>query len=477
VAQSNLIFMSIFDRQVQLLSDIYPEHVWIEIADLAESTSPLELSRYTIEQISNYLIDLGLVVKAAFPTEELYLPLISRAIDGFGLLIAGVRVAFIPSNSIDLAGFEIEQEWVDLSNWAADYYVPFQLDREQNYIHLWGFIAHQSVQQQANLDRTLRTYEVDSADLIAELEQLWLSCELLNAGELTSERGVIHSLAPLSTSAATATIERLQQYKSVFSPRLLLPFAEWGAIMNIPEYLHLYAHPMPVITKISNWFRSQVESIDRVSHNSKNYDWLTIDQIDRQPQLLPGYYQTHDLKDRFNLRGVALDTEREIQRAVYNLYANQNPNQKIELPPNVDSPVLLLTYLIQHTTDRTLCWQAVEYLWKIAPDNNQNWHRRIKDLGLVMQGHKLGLMVAAIPLLDGTYTILNRVYPIGTEACLPPNVQLNLLSESGERLYQVESRATAIDSYIQLYFTASVGDFFNVCISMNGSSITEAFII
>ena len=247
--------------------------------------------------------------------------------------------------------------------------------------------------------------------------------------------------------------------------------------MNTPEYLHLYARPLPVITKISNWFRSQVESIDRA--------WLTIDQIvggaspweNRQPQLLPGFFQAHDLKDPFAFGNKTPSIEQEIQRAVDNLYANQNPDRKVDLPANVDSPLLLLTYLIQHTTDLTLCWQAVEYLWKIAPDNNQNWHRRIKDLGLVMQGHKLGLMVAAIPLLDGTYTILNRVYPIGTEACLPPNVQLNLLSESGERLYQVESRATAIDSYIQLYFTASIGDFFNVCISLNGSSITEAFII
>ncbi|WP_309742435.1 DUF1822 family protein [Chamaesiphon sp. OTE_20_metabat_361] len=484
--------MSIFDRQVQLLSEIYPEHVWIDITDLA-SASPLELSRYTIDKISNYLSDLGLVVKAAFPTEELYLPLISKAIDGFGLLIAGVRVAFIPSDSIDLAGFEIQQEWVDLNNWAADYYVPFQLvgvgdslpsgtasrneNREHNYIHLWGFISHQSVQKKANLDRTLRTYEVDSADLIAELEQLWLSCELLNAGELTSERGSVCALAPLSASAATATIDRLQQHKSVFSPRLLLPFEEWGAIMNTPEYLYLYARPLPVITKISNWFRSQVESIDRVSNYINEGGWLTIDRIDWQPQLLPGFFHAHDLKDLFAFGNTILSTEQEIQRAVDNLYANQNPARKVDLPANVDSPLLLLTYLIQHTTDLTLCWQAVEYLWKIAPDNNQNWHRRIKDLGLVMQGHKLGLMVAAIPLLDGTYTILNRVYPIGTEACLPPNVQLNLFSESGERLYQVESRATAIDSYIQLYFTASVGNLFNVCISMNGTSITEAFII
>jgi Protein of unknown function (DUF1822) len=472
--------MSTFDRQTQLLSQIYPEHIWIEIADLADN-SPLELSRYTIEKISNYLIDLGLVVKSAFPTEELYLPLISKTIEGFGLSVSGVRIAFIPSNSIDLAGFEIQQEWVALSNWAADYYVPFQIvgeasrneNREHHYLHLWGFISHQSVQQKAYLDRTLRSYEVDSADLIADLEHLWLSCELVNAGDLASERGEVCALAPLSTSAVTAAIERLHQHQSVFSPRLLLPFEEWGAIVNTPESLRLYTSPTSVINKVANWFRSQVAAIENITDRG----WLTIEQIYRQPQLLPGFYHVRDRKDLFALRDTTLSDEREIYRAVHNLYINQNPAQKLELPDNIDSPLLLLTYLIQHTADQTLRWQAVEYLWKIAPENNQNWHRRLKDLGLVVQGYRLGLMVAAIPLLDGTYAILNRVYSIGNEECLPPNVQLNLCSEQGDRLYQVESRSPAIDSYIQLYFIASMGDLFNVRISMNGNSVTEAFVI
>jgi Protein of unknown function (DUF1822) len=469
--------MSIFDRQTQLLSEIYPEHVWIETTDLPESLGSTALNRYAIEKIRNYLIDLGLVVKSIFPTEESYLPLISQAVDGFCLLIAGVRVAFIPSNSIDLASFEIHQEWIDLSNWAADYYVPFQIDLESHYLHLWGFISHQSIRKKAYLDRILRSYEIDSADAIADLDSLWLSCELVNGGSLASERGEIPSLAPLSATSAAAAIDRLKQHRSIFSPRLLLSFEEWGAILNTPEYLQLYAHPVATITKIANWFRSQVTSIEQVSENIAAQGWLTIEQIYQQPQLFAGYYHTRGQKEQFVDRKSTLNTEQEIERSVKNLYANQNPTYQVDLPTDIDSPLVLLTYLIQHTTDQTLRWQAAEYLWKIEPENNQHWHRRIKDLGLVMQGYKLGLMVAAIPLLDGTFAILNRVYPIGAEACLPASVQLNLLSESGDRLYQVESRSTVNDSYIQLYFTASVGDLFNVCISMNGHSITEAFAI
>jgi Protein of unknown function (DUF1822) len=478
--------MSTFEQQTQFLSKIYPEHTWIEIEKIPEATSFEKLNRIAIEQISNYLVDMGLVVKTAFPTEDSYLSLVSKVVDGFVILVSGVKVAFIPSQNIDLAGFEIHQEWIDLDNWAADYYVPFQIvgvgeasacaeasrneNCEYNYLHLWGFISHQSIQQKADLDRTLRSYEIDSADLIT-LDTLWVSCELVGKG-IASERGKVPHLAPLSTSAAAATIDRLQQHQSVFSPRLLLSFEEWGAIMNTPEYLHRYAHPVPAITKIANWFHSQVTTIDRVAQG-----WLTIEQIYQQPQLLPGYYHTRGQKDRFLVSGVALSNEQEINRAVNNLYTNQNPTCQVDLPANIDSPLVLLTYLIQHTTEQTLRWQAAEYLWQIAPENSQNWQRRIKDLGLVIQGHKLGLMVAAIPLLDGTYAILNRVYPIGSEAYLPPNVQLSLLSEHGERLYHVESRSTVMDSYIQFYFTASVGDLFSICINLNGASINEAFSI
>mgnify|MGYP005609240687 FL=1 len=187
--------MSIFDRQTELLTKIYPEHVWLDITDVEISLTKAELNQRWIEKISTYLTDLGLVVKLIFPNEELYLPLISELVDGFVLSVSGIKVAFIPSEDLDLAGFEVQQEWVDLSNWVADYYVPIQIDREYNYLHLWGFISHQSIQQKANLDRTLRSYEVESTDPIEDLQILWLSCELVNDCELAS-RGTIPHMTP-----------------------------------------------------------------------------------------------------------------------------------------------------------------------------------------------------------------------------------------------------------------------------------------
>jgi Protein of unknown function (DUF1822) len=470
--------MSILSSKIQLLSEIYREHLWIDVdfRNLDPDLSRSELNRFCMAAVSKYLSqDLNLVIESTFPSEELYFSAISASIDGFALAISGAKVVFIPSQDLDLMGFEVEREWVDLSNWAADYYVPIQVDIAHNYLHLWGFIAHQDLQQNANLDRDLQSYEVESEDLIDDLETLWVSCELVANGELALERGKMTRLAALSEVEAKSLIDRLQQHPASYSPRLLLPFEQWGAILNSPKYLSAYTNSGSGITKIGDWFRSQLTEIEDIATSWADRGWKTIEQICDRSKPLPGYFAATNPAAKFAVRGVALITDREIDRAVYNLYANQSLLPKVDLPANLESPWLRLVYLMQHTTDETLRWQAAEYLWTIAPDNSKNWHRLIKDLGLVMQGHKLGLMVAAIPLLDSTYAILNRVYPIGSEDYLPPDVQLNLLSENGDRLYRVESRATVLDSYIQIYFTGSVGDRFNVCITMNNASITESF--
>lgn len=470
--------MSILSQKFQALSEIYREHLWIDVdfGNIDPGLSRSELNQRCLLAVSKYLNkSLELVVKPTFPSEELSAAPIAESIDGFALAISGIKVVFIPSQDLDLMGFAVDREWIDLSNWAADYYVPIQVDLTHHYLHLWGFISHQQLQQSAHLDRDLQSYEVESANLINEMETLWLSCTLIANGDLAPERGKMPSLATLSEAEAKSLIARLQQHPSRYSPRLLLPFDRWGAILNTPEYLRTYVNSAPGITKIGDWFRSQLGEIDRIGMNWADRGWTTIEQICDRSQPLPGYFAATNQSAKFAVRGVALNTDLEIDRAVHNLYANQSSPHKVDLPADIDSPMLRLVYLMQHTTDETLRWQAAEYLWTIQPNNSQNWHRSIKDLGLVMQGHKLGLMVAAIPLSDGKYAILNRVYPIGSEDYLPPNVRLDLLAENGDRLYEVESRAPAMDSYIQIYFTANDGDRFNVCITMNDASIAEAF--
>jgi Protein of unknown function (DUF1822) len=477
--------MNISNNQTQLLKTIYPEHIWIDV-DLHDADVRLYL-----QAIGQHLTEsLNLAVTPIFPSEESHLLFASKLVNGFALSIAGIKVAFIPSQDLDLMGFEVPREWVELSNWVADYYVPIQVDIEHNCLHLWGFISHQYLCQKADLDLDSNNYEVDAVDLISDLDSLWNTCDLVTRQAIPIECGEIPSLLPLADLEARKLIDRLKQHRSrsvsgresIFSPRLELPFVQWGAILNSPEYLTLYAQPELVINQITSWFQAQVNSIDRttaklietVQQELYEREWISISEFDNRSVALSGYFV--ESKQRLNLREIIPINELEIRQMVKNLYANQNSSNRIDLPEQLESPLLLLVYLMQHTTDETLRWQAAEYLWIIDPTNH-HYQRKIKDLGLVMQGYKLGLMVAAIPLLNGTYSILNRIYAIGDRDCLPPQVQLTLATASGEQLYQVESRSTVTDRYIQIYFTASIGDRFNIWVEMNDARIVEAFAV
>jgi hypothetical protein len=470
--------MNTSTNSAQLLKKIYPEHIWIGI-DLQDANV-----RQYIQAVNKYLSEsLNLAVQPAFPSEDAHVLFVDKLVNGFVLSIAGVRVAFISSQNLDLMGFEVPREWVELSNWVADYYVPVQVDVEHECLHLWGFISHQYLCQKAALDLSLHSYEVDAVDLIGDLDSLWTTCDLVAQQLIPLERGEIPHLPLLADRAARKLIDRLKQHKSVFSPRLGLPFAQWGTILNSPEYLTIYAEPAPVITQLSSWFQAQVSSIEQVTEQFVDTigqklqarEWISINQFYDRSVALSGYF-AGSTQQKFDLRGMSLTNEQEIRQVVENLYANQNPTKRIDLPAQIESPSLLLIYLIQHTNDETLRWQAAEYLWTIDPESH-HYQRKIKDLGLAIQGYKLGLMVAAIPLLDGTYSILSRIYAIGDRDCLPPQVRLTLATASGEQLYQVESRSTVTDRYIQLYFTASVGDRFNIWVEMNDARIVEAFSI
>ena len=479
--------MNISTSQTQLLKTIYSEHIWIDVVGGASPTENLHDAdvRLYLQAVSKYLTEsLNLVVKPIFPSEESHLLFVDKLVNGFGLSVAGVRVAFMPSLALDLMGFEVPREWVELSNWVADYYVPIQVDIEHNCLHLWGFISHQYLCQSANLDLDAQSYEVDAVDLISDLDSLWTICDLVARQVISNEHGEIPNLPPLADIEARKLIDRLKQHQSIFSPRLELPFAQWGAIINSPKYLTIYAEPELIITQITSWFQAQVNSIEQttgklfeaIQEELHTREWISIPEFYDRSVALSGYF-AKSTQQQFNLRGIVLTNDREIRQIVENLYANQNPLKYIDLPKQIESPLLLLVYLIQHTTDETLRWQAAEYLWTIDPTNSHACQRKIKDLGLVMQGYKLGLMVAAIPLLDGTYSILNRIYAIGDRDYLPAQVRLTLSTASGEQLYQVESRSTVTDRYIQLYFTASVGDRFNIWVEMNDARIVEAFAV
>ena len=179
------------------LASIYPEHLWIEVDFVGvQSLDRPKLNQVCLEKIHGYLQqEMGVSVTEVTPSRSSINNFIWKLVNGFILGIEGVRVGFIPSEHLDIQGFDVPQEWVDLPNWVADYYVPIQVDRASNCLRLWGFISHHDLKTKSHFDPIAQNYEVSGDTVINEIEALWMSCELQADGELMPQPREIKPVA------------------------------------------------------------------------------------------------------------------------------------------------------------------------------------------------------------------------------------------------------------------------------------------
>jgi Protein of unknown function (DUF1822) len=463
---------------ISKLIKTYSEHEWIDLTEYPEytiddDTTPVNLNLHCKDIIKEWLeTNKGLISAEDFPYsgEQKHDRLVSQLVNGFCLKINngdGIisKVVFIPSEQIDIDSFEIAQEWVDLSNWIGDFYVPIQVDVETQHLHLWGMITHQDLKQMEEPDDEMfRYYNVDADRMVDNLEVLWTSCEL--APEPRS-----NNIPKLVTQGVTSLIDRVKSEAGSNFDRLILAFEQWGAILNDPHDLNQYLtyQPQTLVSTspnelvsslivLSSWFNKQINEIQQ--------DWQSI------PEFLFSYIDSHKSQPSTNY----LESNKKVDRnKILDFYNNQNPSDKIDLPSNINSPQLLLRHLMKNTVDENLRWKVAGYLWEIDPDNNEDCQRRMKNLELAIPGCKIGLMVAIIPLLNQRYAILNRVYPISDRKYLPPNVKITLFSKDNQQLEQIKSQENGKDSWIQIYFPFGCGKHFNISVSIDDITVTEVF--
>ncbi|NER36130.1 MAG: DUF1822 family protein [Oscillatoria sp. SIO1A7] len=101
---------------------------------------------------------------------------------------------------------------------------------------------------------------------------------------------------------------------------------------------------------------------------------------------------------------------------------------------------------------------------------------KLLDLGIELGGRRVTLLVALTPQGDDNTVVRMQLHPIPGETYLPANLKLAILSETGEMLREVRSRS--LDNFIQLPpFQGTAGEKFQIAIALDGTTLTEAFII
>ncbi|WP_199314358.1 DUF1822 family protein [Planktothrix sp. FACHB-1365] len=226
------------------LTAMYPEQIWIELfpEELEKAWKQTEyyytptsrwnayLNYITLSNFINWVKadpDIQDSLKVWLTEEDL--PSIWEIINGTKLTLGETQFLIIPTDKTNFSEFRIPQEWVDIPNWIAHYYIAVQINSDDHWMRMWGYTTYEKIRKQGKYDPIDRTYILDPEDLTEDLNTMWVARELFPPLPLE-----VQSLPILSTIEIEAGIEKLSKLTQS-SPRLALKFEEWATVISNPE--------------------------------------------------------------------------------------------------------------------------------------------------------------------------------------------------------------------------------------------------
>ena len=129
-----------------------------------------------------------------------------EVVNGTAIQIGDTRLVLIPSDEGDLEELCVPQEWVDIPNWSADYYLPVQVnldgDEDECWMEVCGFATHRQLKNEGTYSAGDRTYALPTKELTESLVVMQITLGLnLQAG--------ISPLPSLSELKATELLQNL----------------------------------------------------------------------------------------------------------------------------------------------------------------------------------------------------------------------------------------------------------------------------
>lgn len=177
-----------------------------------------------------------------------------EVVNGTAIAIKDAKLVLIPTESDDLSELRVPQEWVDVPQWTADYYLAVQVNVDAGYVRVWGYTTQQKLKNEGDFSYSDRTYSLTEEQLISDISALWVARELC-PDEVTQT--AIEPIGSLAPGKAESLIERLGS-QSQLLPRLAVPFTTWGALLQNPSWCHRLAtrrRGTASKTPVMQWFK------------------------------------------------------------------------------------------------------------------------------------------------------------------------------------------------------------------------------
>lgn len=302
--------------------------------------------------------------------------------------------------------------------------------------------------------------------------------------------------------------DETQQWQTYVKSLAVLSFKKWlqdqnsdisigqlSDTMEVVSYLQVGSFKIGIIAPES--FLDGVISIPEVAIETAHF-YIAIEVLEEQQQSILRGFIRHDKLTAYrqseNLQPDAANNylipfsqwETQLDRLLLNLRflapsAIPLPNRESSIPNLVK-----LTQWLDNLFD--LGWQTLEELletenvaWSfrsVSQINRESGTKGAKllDFGMEVGDRSLALLVAIIPENEEKIGIRIQLHPSGNRRFLPENLSLTMVATTGETIQEVRSRDR--DTYIQLrYFKTNPGTQFNVRVTLDDRSLTEAFLV
>jgi hypothetical protein len=262
-----------------------PAEWWLEVSPTAQATAWQQSQRCVtprsqwntyLNRVCLHAVLAGLQAESTADVEvasSSALAAVWDVVNGMAIRIGTKRCVVLPSEAIDSSELEVPQEWVDIPNWAADYYLAVQVNLahpsnsslETQWLRVWGYTTHHDLKTIATYDSIDRTYGLEARSLTKDLNAFWITLRFCPEAQT---QAAIAPLPELTAAQAQSLLQRLGN-KAIAFPRLAVPFTLWGALLEQESWhQELYqrriqpdqSSSMRGIVHLSQWFQRQVET-------------------------------------------------------------------------------------------------------------------------------------------------------------------------------------------------------------------------
>ncbi|MBV6628199.1 MAG: DUF1822 family protein [Rivularia sp. (in: Bacteria)] len=191
------------------------------------------------------------------------LPSFWELFNGTPITFDNYRLVLIPTLAVDNDELRVPQEWVDIPEFAADYYIGVEVNPDDSFIKIFGYTTHEKLNNKGFLDNNDRTYSLESEDLIDDINVLAVAWEFNTSETLRAE---ITPLESIPQAQAKNFLERLGNSEVKF-PRLEVPFSVWGSLIAQSSWqkkLYAKRQGLPVEQSMTQWLQEGITNLSQM---------------------------------------------------------------------------------------------------------------------------------------------------------------------------------------------------------------------